>query len=129
MKPKRARAASPAFIGPDPCRIVEQAVLFLLLGQPGELGVEGMIDSEECLLAMENRRIRAGRVFEAVNLADAERELDAALERRMRVGLEIGIDEVRNLARLAVPLDQVGPVESSKVGSGVALVDAQERIE
>ena len=46
----------------------------------------------------------------------------------MRVGLEIGINEVRNLARLAVQLDQVGSVDFAEVGSGASLIDAQERI-
>ena len=66
--------------------------------QPGELGVEGMIGRQKRLLAMQDRRVCAGGVIEAIDLAGAERELDAALERRVRVGLEIGINEVRNLA-------------------------------
>jgi hypothetical protein len=119
----------PAFLGPDRRRVVEQTVFFLLLGQPGELGVKRMIGREECLLAMENRRIPAGGIVEAVDLAGAERELDAALERRVRVGLEIGIDEVRNLARLTVQLDQVGPIDFSQVCTGASLVNAQKRIE
>jgi hypothetical protein len=104
-------------------------VFFLLLGQPGELAVEGMIGREECLLAMENRRISAGSLNEAVDLASAERELDTSLERRVRVGLEIGINEVRNVPRMAVQFDRVCPVESSEVGSGASLVDAQQRVE
>ena len=47
----------------------------------------------------------------------------------MRVGLEIGIDEVRNLARLAVQLDQVGPFDLAEVGPGASLVDAEQRVE
>jgi hypothetical protein len=34
----------PAFFGPDCRPVVEQTVFLLLLGQPCELGVEGMID-------------------------------------------------------------------------------------
>jgi hypothetical protein len=104
-------------------------VFLILLGQPGELGVERMIGREECLLATEDRRISAGGVIEAVALAGAELELDAALERRVRVGLEIGINDVRNLAGLAAKLDQVGPDESAEAGLGASLVDAQERVE
>jgi hypothetical protein len=63
MKPKRARAASSAFIGPDPCRIVEQTVFLLLLGQPGELGVERMIDRQKRLFAVEDRWIGTDGVF------------------------------------------------------------------
>ena len=60
---------------------------------------------------MQDRRVGAGGVIEAIDLAGAERELDAAQQGRVRVGLEVGIDEVRNLAGLAVQLDQVGPVD------------------
>ena len=46
----------------------------------------------------------------------------------MRVGLEIGINEVRNLAGMAVQLDQVGPFERAQVSPGAALID-QQRVE
>jgi hypothetical protein len=120
-----AQSGLPAVLRPDRRRVTEQPVFFLLLGQPGELGAEGMIGRQKRLLAMENRRIRAGGIIEAVDLAGAERELDAAMETRVRVGLEFGIDEVRNLTGMAVQLDQVGPVESAEVGSGASLVDTQ----
>jgi hypothetical protein len=47
----------------------------------------------------------------------------------VRVGLEVGINEVRNFAGLAVQLDQVGPVERAQVRSGTSLVNSQERVE
>jgi hypothetical protein len=87
----------PAFLRPDRRRVVEQTVLFLLLGQPGDLGVEGMIGRQKRLLAMEDPRIRTGGVIEAVDLTGAERELDAAPESRVRVGRAIGIVRVRYL--------------------------------
>jgi len=74
----RIQPGLPAILGPDRLRVVKQAVLFLLLGQPGELGVQRMIGREKGFLAVEDRRIRAGGVVEAVDLAGAERELDAA---------------------------------------------------
>ena len=78
---------------------------------------------------MEDRRVRAGGVIEAVDLAGPQRELDAPQQGRVRVGLEIGIDEVRDLAGLAVQLDQVGPVDLAQVGPGASLVDAEQRVE
>jgi hypothetical protein len=128
-KAPRGQPGLPAFLGPDRCRVVEQTVFFLLLGQSGELGVERVIGLQERLLAMEDRRIGAGSVIEAVNLEGTERELDTSLERRVRLGLEIGINEVRNLAGLAVQLDQVGPVNLPQVGAGASFVDAEQRIE
>ncbi len=110
-------------------RVVQQAVLLFLSRQPGELAVQGMIGRQKHLLAMQDRRIGAGGVIEAIDLASAERELDAAQQGRVRVGLEIGINEVRYLAGLAVRLDQVGTVEYAEVCPRAALVDAQQRVE
>jgi hypothetical protein len=78
---------------------------------------------------MHDRRVCAGGVIEAVDLAAAERKLDASQQGRVWVGLEIGVNEVGNLARLAVQLDQVRPVESANVRLGAALVDSQELVE
>jgi hypothetical protein len=39
------------------------------------------------------------------------------------------IHEVRNLAGLAVQLDQVGPVDLSQIRAGAPLVDAEQRVE
>jgi hypothetical protein len=101
-KARGVQPGLPAFLRPDPRCVVEQPVFFLLLAQPGELVTEGMIGRQERFLAMEDRWIGASSVLEAVDLAGAQRELDAALECRARVTLEIGINELRNLAGLAV---------------------------
>jgi hypothetical protein len=45
----------PAFLRPDRRRVVEQTVFFLLLRQPGELGVERMIACEKRFLPMQDR--------------------------------------------------------------------------
>jgi hypothetical protein len=50
-----AQPGLPAVFRPDRRRVVEQAVFFLLLGQPSELGVKGMIGRQKRLLAMEDR--------------------------------------------------------------------------
>jgi hypothetical protein len=97
-----AQPRLPTFPRADRRRVIQQTVLLLLLRQPGELGVQGVIVCQERLLPMQDRRVGAGGIIEAVDLASAERKLHAAEEGRVRVGLEIGINEVRNLARLAV---------------------------
>ena len=66
----------PALLRPDRRCVVKQTVFLLSLGQPGDLGVEQVIGRQERFLAIEDRRIRAGGVVEAVDLAGAERELD-----------------------------------------------------
>ena len=68
-KASLGQSGLPAFLRPDRRRVVEQTVFFLLLGQPRELGVERMIGRQECLLAMEDRWVRSGRVIETVDLA------------------------------------------------------------
>jgi hypothetical protein len=104
-------------------------VLLLLLRQSGELGAQVVIARQKRLLPMQDRWVGTGGVIEAIDLAGPERELDAAEQGRVRVGLEIGINEIRNLARLPVQLDQVGPVERSQVSPGTSLVNSQERVE
>jgi hypothetical protein len=59
-KARLGQPGLPAFLGPDRRRVVEQTVFFLLLGQPGELGVERTIGRQKRLLAVEDRRIGAG---------------------------------------------------------------------
>src|SRR5258708_7923777 len=49
-----SRACQPSFV-PIVAVFVEQTVFFLLLGQPSELGVQGMIGRKERLLAMQDR--------------------------------------------------------------------------
>jgi hypothetical protein len=90
-KARGVQPGLPADFRPDRRRVVEQTVFFLLLAEPRELGVEGMIGRQKRLFAMEDQRVRARSVIEAVNPAGTERELDAALKCRVRVGREIGI--------------------------------------
>ena len=45
------------------------------------------------------------------------------------VGLEVGVDQVRDLARMAVQLDQVGAFDLAEVRPVAALVDAEQRVE
>jgi hypothetical protein len=47
----------------------------------------------------------------------------------MRIGVEVGIDEIRNLAGMPVQLDQVGAVDLAQVRPGAPLVNPQQRIE
>ena len=46
----------------------------------------------------------------------------------MRVGVEVGVGQVRDLARMAVQLDQVGALDLAEVGRA-ALLDAEQRVE
>jgi hypothetical protein len=124
-----AQPRLPTFPRADRRGVVQQAVLFLLLRQSGELGVQGVIARQKRLLAVQDRRVGAGGIIEAIDLASAKRQLRAAPQGRVRVGLEIGINEIRNLAGMPVQLDQVGPVERTEVGSGTSLVNSQERVE
>ena len=68
-------------------------------------------------------------VVEAVELPRAERELDAAEQGRVRVGLEVGIDQLRDLPRMPMHLDQVRPLDLAQVRSGATLVHPEQRLE
>ena len=89
----------------------------------------GSSGRQERLLAVQHRRVRARRVVGALDLAGPQVELDAAEQGRVRVGVEVGIGQVRDLARMAVELDQVGALDLAEVGAGAALVDAEQRVE
>ena len=104
QEPSLRQPSLPALAGADRRRLVEQPVLFLLLGQPGEFGHQRVPGWEERFLAVEDGGIGARRVVEAVELPRPERELDAAQQGRVRVGLEVGIDQVRDLPRMPVQL-------------------------
>jgi hypothetical protein len=58
---------------PDGGGVVEEGVFFFLLGQLGEFGVEWVLGCEERLFAMQDWRVGAGVVFEAIDLGGAER--------------------------------------------------------
>ena len=47
----------------------------------------------------------------------------------MRVGLELGIREIRNLPRMPMQLDQVRALDLSQIRPGTALVNPEQRIE
>lgn len=104
----------------DRRRLVEQPVFLFLLGQPGEFGHELVPGVKERFLAVEDGGIGARRVVVAVELPRPERELDAAEQGRVRVGLEVGIDQVRDLPRVPVQLDQVHPLDLAQIRPGAA---------
>jgi hypothetical protein len=68
-------------------------VFFFLLGQLGEFGVEWVLGCEHGFLAVEDRRVGARLVFEAIDLAGAERELDAAEQGGVGVGFEVRVGQ------------------------------------
>jgi hypothetical protein len=106
MKVSCRQLGLPALPRSDGGCVVEEAVFFFLLGQPGEFRVERVLRCEESLFAVQDRRVEAGVVFEAIDLAGAEGELDGAEQRRVRVGFEVGVGVWRSLIT-AVPLDSV----------------------
>src|SRR5271157_5118458 len=87
----------PSLARADCRRLVEQSVFFLLLGQSGEPGHQRVPGWEERFLAVEDGGIGALCVVVAIELPRPQRELDAAEQGRVRVGLEVGIDQVRDL--------------------------------
>ena len=125
----RAEAVGPPGPRADRRRLVQEAGPLLLAGEPLELRSERVVGRQEGLLAMQDRRVLAPGVVDALDLAGPQVELDAPQQGRVRVGLEVGVDEIGDLARVPVQLDQVGPLDLAEVGAGAALVDAEQRVE
>ena len=113
----RAQAVGPARARADRRRLVQQPGPLLLAGEPLELRSEGMVGRQEGLLAVQDRRVLAPCVVDALDLAGLQVELDAPQQCRVRVGLEVGVDEIGDLARVPVQLDQVGPLDLAEVGA------------
>ncbi len=78
LESSRIGPGLPSVSGADGGGVVEGAVFFFLLGQLGEFGVEWVRRCEHGFLAVEDRRVGAGLVVEAIDFAGAEREFDAA---------------------------------------------------
>ena len=104
QEPSLRQPSLPALAGADRRRLVEQPVFFLLPSEPGEFGHQRVPGWKDRFLAVEDRGIGALSVVEAVELPRPQRELDAAKQGRVRVGLEVGIDQVRDLPRMPVQL-------------------------
>ncbi len=62
-------------------------MFFFLLGQLGEFGVEWVLRCEHGFVAVEDRRVGAGLVFEPIDLAGAE-------QGGVGVGFEFGVGEL-----------------------------------
>jgi hypothetical protein len=94
---------------------LQQPGLLLLGGQPLELRPPRVVGQQERLLAVQHRRVGARRILATLDRAGPQVELDAAQQGRVRVGVEVGIGQVRDLARMAVELDQVGALDLAQV--------------
>ncbi len=88
-----------------------------------------MLGKQKRLLAVQHRRVDAGGIVVAVDLPAAQVQPHTAQQCRMRVGVEIGIDQVGELAGAAMDLDHVGAFDLAEVGPAAALVDAQQGAE
>ena len=122
-------AGLPAGAGADRGRVVEEPVPLFLAGEAGEFGNEGMGRREERFLAVQDGRVVALAVVVKVDLPRSHVEFHAGRQGRVGIGFEVGISEVRDLAREAMELDDVRLFDIPQVGPGTPLVDPQERIQ
>ena len=71
----------------------EAARLFLLC-EASEFIMQLMAGIEKRLLTMKDRGVVASRIIQAFELSCAKIELDAPDEHRVRIGLEVSVDEI-----------------------------------
>ena len=112
-------------------------MFFFLLGQLGEFGVEWVIEVRaKVSLRWRIGGLVRGLVFEAIDLAGAEGELDAAEQGGVGVGFEVGVGEVGDFSGMAMELDRIGAACASAaarlcrtglVARGVQLNDSRLR--
>src|SRR5262249_37654477 len=74
--------------------LAEKAVFLFLVRQSCELGVQGVVREEEGLLAVKDRRVVTRGIVVTLQSPGPKGELDAAQERGVSVGVEIGGDPV-----------------------------------
>jgi hypothetical protein len=94
-KPRCVQPGLPAISCADRRRVIEQSLFLLLGSQPGESGMQRLLRREERLLAVEHRRICGAGILQALDLAGAERQLDASYKCRVEIRDQIGIPEPR----------------------------------
>src|SRR5262249_18813398 len=88
LKASCIESRAPTLAGADGGGLVEETMPLLLAREASELGTLRVIRAEERLLAVQDRRVRDRRVVEAIDLARAKRQLNAALQRGMGVVLK-----------------------------------------
>src|SRR5437762_3315611 len=92
-----AKPSSPPVARADRCRVLEQSGFLLLEAQPGELLPQRVILVEEVLLPVKHRRVLALAVIEALQLPRPNVQLDRSEQRRVRVVIEVRIEQVGDL--------------------------------
>ena len=107
----------PALAGADGGGVVEQAVLLFLLRQPGEIGQDGWSGGgrppcgggrgDWCFWHSRSNRAPGPK-----------RKLDAPEQGRVGLGVEPGINEIRNLPRMPVQLDHIRPLDLAQIRPG-----------
>src|SRR4028118_1354341 len=85
----------PTLASPDNASIVKQPPLFLAASQPRKLFVMGIISSYKSFLAVQNRRIFAVAVIEIFNFPCFQINLDAGLQSRVSIFIEIRVKKIR----------------------------------
>ena len=112
--------------GPDVRRILVKALGILLPRKPRELGMKGMIGSNERLFSVQDGRVPR---LSVVTFTDPERlqvNRERFGERRMGVGLKVRVCEIRNLRLACMKLDEVCTVDATDVAAGTALVEPEQ---
>ena len=123
------RPRQPASPRPDRRRFVEQSMLFLLSCQTRKLAMQRMIGRQKRLLAMQDRRVGALAVVVAIDLPRPQVHPDRSQQDRVRVIVEIGINQVRELARPPMDLDQSRSFDLAQKGPTAPLIHSQQRFE
>ena len=90
-------------------------MLFLLLGELREFGIQRMIRQKERFLAVKNRRIRAGLILQTIDLTSSKRELHASKQCGVWITFEIRIGEIGTFSRMAMKLDQIGTIDLAEM--------------
>ena len=91
------QALLPTVTGADSRSLVEETLRFLLSCEASEFGVTGVLGEDEGLLPVKDRRVARGTVIVFSEPEGLQVDGERFCERRMRVGLKLGVGEVGDL--------------------------------
>lgn len=112
---------------PNPQRVIQQSVPFLLFRQPLEFLAAWEVGRDKRLLAVQDPRVWRVDVVSVLDVEVIERHDDGASESRVRIIVKVRVGQVQDFWLMAVQFDQVGPLDDANVVRGAAFVHAENR--
>ena len=114
-KTLRSKRLVPSLQRADAAGIFIESFTLLNASQPGELGMQGMVGRQKKLFAVQDRRIAVAAVVSEPDLKGLQVNGHGRVERRMGIGLKVGVTEIGDLWLDAVQLDDICAIDTPDI--------------